>query len=107
MSYIYIPPRRETRTLSHLKETPSSHIKETLSPINMTSSFRANKLEKSVRKKTETNDSLSESDEEEIKNYEQKEKFYLRIVNKQEDPNQIHENHRIEYVGIVSFVFKL
>ena len=97
--------RRENKTPSFiLKES-----KESISSMGMLPSVKIFKTERSFKKlmPSQSNLSLSESDEEEIKNYEQKEKFYLRIINKQNTDNSIGWDHKMEYVWIVKNIVLL
>ena len=90
--------RKETLSKSHLPQLKEQNS----SPSNsITSSFRpTTKNDHSYKKMSGSNISLGSSDEEEIKNYEQKEKYYLRIQ-KLDDSEQSSSYHKLEYVGIV------
>ena len=91
----FIPLRKDTLSKPHLSQLKEQ--KESSSLNSMTSSFRPTH---SFKKMPESNVSLGSSDEEEIKNYEQKEKYYLRIQ-KPDDSEQSSSYHKLEYVGIV------
>lgn len=95
--------RKDTHSKSHLSQLKEQ--KESTSPsISMTSSFRQttkNDHRQSSKKMLDSNVSLGSSDEEEIKNYEQKEKYYLRIQ-KPDEGEQSSSYHKLEYVGIVN-----
>ena len=95
----FIPLRKDTLSKPHLSQLKEQ--KESSSLNSMTSSFRpTTKNDHSFKKMPESNVSLGSSDEEEIKNYEQKEKYYLRIQ-KPDDGEQSSSYHKLEYVGIV------